>query len=498
VAIGNAPTNESTIVRLADGTLRIFHIDRPGTNRRMMSSTSHDAGLTWSASREEFALPGEAYYANQFLLDDEGALHAVFHIYGKGPLGYRGRHLDLWHARQPAGGPWSAPVKIFDGYVGSVRSFIQLRSGRLLIPMYEADTGRAQKPPPGSPDFGLFASLALYSDDGGLSWKKSETRLRVQVDPDQVSRYGAVEPVAIELEDGRLWMLIRTNKGRLYASYSSDGGVHWSEPEPSPFISSDSPAGLLRLRDGGILLFVNSCQRHDDPRSYANGGREVLHAMVSSDEGLHWGGWREVMVSRELQPHARGDRGTAYPSAAETRKGRIVFVSGQGEHARIQVFHTRWLQQRRMRDPDRQGRSRRTSHGADGSAFVLGFPMSEKGAISLRLVKGSSAGDLQLSLTDHFSIAGDSLAGGRSPLTVSLAAESLRPGPHRVRLSWDLPRSAFRLRVDGHRLPSPTSPAAKDTKAFNYIRVGSPTHPVAAPGWEVDRIRMASRKNQRT
>jgi hypothetical protein len=49
-------------------------------------------------------------------------------------LGYRGRHLDLWYTNKKPGEKWTEPKMIFNGYVGSVRVFIQLKNGRLVIP----------------------------------------------------------------------------------------------------------------------------------------------------------------------------------------------------------------------------------------------------------------------------------------------------------------------------------------------------------------------------
>ena len=95
VWLSNGPTNEATMVRLQRGEIRIFFIDRPGSARRLMSISSQDEGLNWSAPREEAPLAGEAYYAQQVYQDMDGTLHAIYHTYGTGLLGYRGRHLDL-------------------------------------------------------------------------------------------------------------------------------------------------------------------------------------------------------------------------------------------------------------------------------------------------------------------------------------------------------------------------------------------------------------------
>jgi len=203
--------------------------------------------------------------------------------------------------------------------------------------------------------------------------EKSSTPLKIPVESAQVTRYGAVEPNAIELKNGKIWMLIRTNKGHLYQSYSNDHGTSWEEANPSAFISSDSPAETLRLSDGRILILWNADQRYDDPRSYANGGREILHAALSSDEGHTWRGFREVFTSA-ANPVIKGDRGTAYPSAVETKDGKILFVSGQGEGGRsIVCVDPKWLDQTENKDDFSHGLVQWTMHGTDSAAVLSHF-----------------------------------------------------------------------------------------------------------------------------
>src|SRR4029079_8955601 len=79
---------------------------------------------------------------------------------------------------------------------------------------------------------------AMYSDDKGDTWHDSPDVLSVET-PD-LHTYGSNEPVVIQLKDGRVWMLMRTQKGRFYESFSADG-ARWSPPRPSKLISSDSP-----------------------------------------------------------------------------------------------------------------------------------------------------------------------------------------------------------------------------------------------------------------
>ncbi|HLO82299.1 MAG TPA: sialidase family protein, partial [Chitinophagaceae bacterium] len=354
----------------------------------MMSISSTDNGITWSDPREEFELPGEAYYANQVIQDKTGRIHCIFHIFSSGKIGYRGRQLDLWYTSMVPGSSWSKPRMIWEGYVGSIRGFIELRNGNLVIPMSESDTSRATKPKSGEKDFGLFQVISLNSVDHGNTWARSANNLKIPVDPDQVTRYGAVEPAAIELNDGRIWMLIRTNKGHLYESFSHDSGRTWEEAKQSSFISSDSPASFLRLANGEIILLLNSDQRYDDKKSYANGGREALQAAISKDDGRTWKGFREVLVSPATKPVLKGDRGTAYPSAIETNDGHVLFVSGQGEESAIVMFNKKWLEEKSQKDERKEGPVYWTMHGTTGGSGVWNFPMTKKGRLTIRIKPG--------------------------------------------------------------------------------------------------------------
>lgn len=295
--VGPAPADESVVVRLPDDSLRIFYIARPD-GKQLRSISSSDNGLTWGDPQTELDLPGAAYHAVQVLVDRHHRLHAVFHVLEQAmpQEGYRGRLYNLWHSRKDSPeAPWSKPRQFFRGYVGALRGFTEAPSGRLLAAFAFAVPARMTRPESGV-DYGWNDVTVCYSDDGGETWQRSSSRLKVAQDNSRgLTRYGGLEPHIVRLDDGRLWMLIRTKNGFLYESYSTDHGALWSEPQPTRFISSDSPACVLRLQDGREVIFFNGCQRYDDPRSYAVGGREVLHAAIRSRQEDAWSGFREVL-----------------------------------------------------------------------------------------------------------------------------------------------------------------------------------------------------------
>jgi hypothetical protein len=470
VIVGKAPTNEATLIRLASGTIKLYYINRPGKADKMMSISSSDNGASWQEPIVEFDLPGEAYYANQVMQDHNGTIHCVFHIFKTGPLGYRGRHLDLWYTSMQQGEGWAKPRMINEGYVGSLRGFIQLKNGHFIIPMTESDTARANKPGNGMVDYGLFQVMTLNSTDLGKTWTRSITTLKIPIESGWVTRYGAIEPHAIEMNDGRVWMLIRTNKGFLYESFSNDSGTTWSAPAPSSFISSDSPASTLRLADGSIVLLWNSNQRYDDKRSYAAGGREVLHAAISKDDGTSWRGFREIMTTTNSKtPVVRGDRGTAYPSAVELPNGNLLMVSGQGDDAALVMFNPSWLEEKKQED-QLKNLEWWTLHGNSPKEAVWNFPMMNKGSLELKLTTNC---DFSLALTDHFSVASDTLAAASSPIHFTINQSSLGGKEANILIKWNLHKKAFHATVNGKKIDAGSAVFEKNKFGLNYLRISS-------------------------
>jgi hypothetical protein len=294
--------------------------------------------------------------------------------------------------------------------------------------------------------------------------------LKISIESGWVTRYGAIEPHAIEMNDGSIWMLIRTNKGFLYESYSNDSGTTWSAPRPSSFISSDSPASTVRLADGSIVLLWNSNQRYDDKRSYAAGGREVLHAAISKDDGKSWKGFREIMTTTNSKtPVVRGDRGTAYPSAVELRNGNLLMVSGQGDDASLVMFNPNWLEEKKQED-QLKNLEWWTFHGNNHNEAVWNFPMMAKGSIELNLTANC---DLSLALTDHFSVASDTLATASSPIHFTINQSSLGGKEAKMLIKWNLNKKAFHVYLNSKEIDAGSAVFEKTRFGFNYLRISS-------------------------
>ncbi len=162
---------------------------------------------------------------------------------------------------------------------------------------------------------GRNSARAYVSTDDGATWTKSRM---LDVGGEQGDHSGTIEGTLVELEDGRLWTLLRTYRGRFYEAYSSDKGRTWSPqpPAPSNIGSTGSPGMLKRLSDGRLVLFWNAIPNEGFVR------REELSVAFSSDEGKTW--TEPLVIARN--PSGR----VSYPYVFESEPGILWVTTMQG------------------------------------------------------------------------------------------------------------------------------------------------------------------------
>ena len=515
---------------LKDGRLIAVALPKVNGVQEGEAIYSSDNGRTWSSPKKLFTLPREAgtfgYF--DFLVDREGELHFFFLLdpsTATTNLAHptqKEEELDIWHLKSTAGMTnWVGPKQIWHGRGGDLLSVIQLRSGRLLLPIsYRMHRNWANRGS-GFDAFtysGEFDSSALYSDDDGDTWHQSPSVLKTPT-PDITTIEGAVEPVAIQLKDGRVWMLIRSQMGRFYESYSNDDGKTFSHPQPTSLISSDSPAGLVRLPDGRMLMILNRNLRFP----YAYGGRHVLQAAISNDEGRTWHGYREIVRDplRQDPPPPGSDFGPAYSYPAVTRDGKVVFslacetgtrnadpntepgfVAKQKRH--LFLLDPAWLEQTSQRtdfsagvddwsifgvkgvelvpDPTKPGArvlSVRKTQPDWPAAAVWNFPMGTSGHVRLKLMVKPGLAEAQIGLTDHYSVPYDPedtfynrynfVIGPNGRLKNGDTLESNRW--YVVDLSWDTVAREGRVSVDGRQVE--ILPLLHQSDGICYLRLKS-------------------------
>jgi predicted neuraminidase len=492
---------------LPDGTIATYFIDHEGpglaatpTQQNIYACYSTDEGRTWSSPESLLELPTEAGGFGYFvvLVDRDGEVH-FFMLCDAGTGVVRTRpskaggppvepinqqRLDVWHVKSTdARSAWTAPRQIWQGRAGDLQSVTQLASGRIILPVcYFVDRNWSNRGE-GLAEFtytGQFDTTVLYSEDFGESWKKSSSVLRT-ITPDLAS-YGAVEPVVLELADGRVWMLLRTQLGRFYESFSDDG-EEWTAPRPTRITSSDSPAALLRLPDRRILMFWNNCQRHP----YAQGSRHVLHAALSADEGATWIGCREILrdPSRDEPPPPNGDHGVSYPFAAAHPNGNVFYSlwvqTGNGRS--LELLDPAWLDETTARDDFSNGLNAWSTFGTRGAsvtddpshqhkrvlslikeesswptAAVWNFPKGRQGRIRTTVLLQDGAPALSIEVSDHFSPPADDQSCLHSVFHADItnapepSLEQTQVAPDKwidVEFSWNCTEGVGKLLVNG-------------------------------------------------
>ncbi|MBL8849316.1 MAG: exo-alpha-sialidase [Planctomycetaceae bacterium] len=147
----------------------------------------------------------------------------------------------------------------------------QLSTGRLVVPA--ASTADVEKED-------HFVCHCYVSDDGGRTWRDTPGRV-------DAPKRGAMEPEVVELSDGRLLMIVRTQTGHIATSHSDDGGETWSEPGhfegvPAP----ESPATIRRIPATGDLLLI--WNNTFDANAGHGGARTPLSTAISTDDGRTW------------------------------------------------------------------------------------------------------------------------------------------------------------------------------------------------------------------
>jgi sialidase-1 len=143
-------------------------------------------------------------------------------------------------------------------------------------------TGQWLAPAASTSDVGSvnhFICRCYFSDDDGQTWQRGSGHV-------DAAKRGAMEPEVIELEDGRVLMIIRNQLGFIGKSYSEDGGDTWTEMESLGLQAPEAPATLRRVPSTGDLLLI--WNNTYTPGAGHGGRRTPLTAAVSSDDGETW------------------------------------------------------------------------------------------------------------------------------------------------------------------------------------------------------------------
>jgi len=462
---------------LADGRLALFVIQGKPHAQAMYARWSTDGGLTFGAPERLFDFPADrgTFMEGAVLQSRQGTLHLFGLDYYDFDFKDRGKSKShLWHARSRDGGKTWEPVQQVPfglEYTGASNNAFQTRSGRIIAPV----SGLSER------EIGPWVSLAPYSDDDGATWHAPSQQITMNTGARDWYESGAAEPVGIQLADGRLWLLPRSQDGYQWESFSWDDGLTWTPVRHTRFVSNQSAMGILRLKDGRLLLIWCNCGAEGGwGIGWGNAERAVMAAAVSRDEGRTWSGYREIgRVTTNSQ--------VSYPYPTETADGHVlVYAAG-----RLIRFHPDFLERRAFSEDFSAGLRRWSTLGATGAvatpnpdgagqvlrllkpeadqpaAACLNFPYGEVGEMALEMRSEPGFQGAHLTLSDHYDLPGlpregafpvRILSSGRLQIIGSGGTWLDTPGDlvpgrwHTLRLAWDCRAGQAVLHLDGEEV----------------------------------------------
>jgi BNR repeat protein len=523
-----SPSHKAGLVTLPDGSIEVYYLRAGDSGKQIASRRTSDNGTTWSEPQLVLTLPGgrvDALQPGDWIMvrplrTSNNELH--FFLLRCGLMGARAgadQFINAWYVGSRDGRTrWEGPKLIFEGTVGPPRSAVELPGARILYPFDHAignrDTHYAT---------GIGEIRCAYSDNGGNYWQFSPSTMTVPVDRVyRAPNYGALEPVITPLRDGRLWMIVRSPCGKLYESFSADFGQTWTPAEPTRFYSSNSPADVVRLHDGRLIILWNNCQNApniDGAEPYTN--RDVLHAAISADDGKTWRGYREIYRAprRNSSPPKEGTTwGTSYPDAAATKDGKLLVMAGHGpESAKMILVDPDWLTETSAEDdfengladwcvykgvgpienfwrarvpgatlvpnPDMSGSNVlnvRRPEGEPADGAVWNFPKGKKGTLRFNIRLQSGFGGASIALADRYFDPTDVNGERQALFDLRIGThQQLMSGPtldtdrwYTIEMSWDVDKQACSVAVDSKQVLD-LSQLNRGAEGPNYLRLRS-------------------------
>lgn len=294
---------EGSAVLLKDGSIMLVYSQFSGKSDHdsalIVSRISKDGGITWSEPANMIEKNPDALnvMSTSLLRLHDGRI-AFLYLYKFA----KDDCIPYIFFSEDEGKSWSGTLPVTERgkyYVVNNDRLIQTKTGRLIIPACYHEI---------TPD-GKFDEKGVcgvfYSDDNGISWKKSEKFISIKnenaIKPHKIEKNEiwkevlsrgiySQEPGVIELSGGKIMMWTRTNGGYMYKSLSLDGGESWSEFIPaSQIISPCGPQSIKRVPGTSKLICV-----YNDHSAYSFAEenwwnwRTPLSIAISDDDGENW------------------------------------------------------------------------------------------------------------------------------------------------------------------------------------------------------------------
>jgi len=287
------------IVVSARGTVLAYGVGRrtlkggDWADNDIMLRRSVDGGRTWEPSRR---IAGDSHGVtdNPVAIADrkKGIVHflyqhdyaRVFYMRSNDDGATFTKAVDITAALEGlrAQFPWTV-VALGPGHA------IQLRNGRLLVPVWMAAGSPTAE---GHRKHAPSGITTLYSDNEGRTWKHGEL---IAADSPEMTNPNEMQ--VIQLADGRVMANIRTgDKRELRAVATSPNGISsWTKPQFDEHLYDPiCAAGIVRYsfvtgNDRNRILFTNpDSESLPGSRQGGHGFRRNLTLKMSEDEGKSW------------------------------------------------------------------------------------------------------------------------------------------------------------------------------------------------------------------
>jgi sialidase-1 len=288
----NPRNSEGAFLALNDGRLLFVYSQFVGpaasdhAKARLAARHSADGGESWSGDTI-IATPGEDEAMNVMsvsLLRMRNGDVGLFYL-----LRRSWHDLRMYLRRSSdEGRTWGEAIACMPAagyYVVNNDRVVRLASGRIVVPA-ALHPARADRNEPAAIDWRGIAKFFL-SDDDGVTWREAAGYCTLPV---VHTRSGLQEPGVVELPDGRLWGWARTDLGRQYEFFSSDGGETWTQPAPSRFTSPNAPLSMKRIPGSPRFLAVwNPVPAYETrPLQRPGGDRTPLVVATGTGPGGAW------------------------------------------------------------------------------------------------------------------------------------------------------------------------------------------------------------------
>lgn len=228
-----------------------------------------------------------------------------------------GATIPTYAVRSLDGGKtWQDLQKLHDEWTGANRDIIETKEGNIIF------TSMMMRHNPGH-----HTVITYTSKNNGLNWIRSNV-----IDLGGVGHHSGVTEATIEqLNDGRIWMLMRTNWGVFWEAFSENQGLTWKSFKPTKIAASSAPGLLTRLKSGKLFLIWNRPLPEGKDTFPLSGGdgisSEVAHSnhrgelsvMISDDDGKTWS---DPVVVARITEKSKG-KNLAYPRVFEPEPGEI-------------------------------------------------------------------------------------------------------------------------------------------------------------------------------